>query len=144
MRANQWSMLRFVFFLSIVIPGYLFGQDQTNARVEFLESPEVQQVVQNYIHTNRTTSFIKGWRVQILSTTDRERLDQVRNSFRAQYPYLAIASTHNRPYYMLRVGAFTDKLEAIRLQQYLRPYYPSAYIIQDNEIEPQQLLGSVN
>ena len=137
-------MLRFLCFFILLIPGCVLSQPPGEARVEYTESAEVQQLLQSYISTNRATAFIKGWRVQILSTTDRERMDQVRNAFRAQYPYLSITSLHNRPYYMLRVGAFTDKLDAIRLQQFLRTYYPSAYLIQDNEIEPMQLLGSVN
>ncbi len=134
-----WVLL---LFLSAYAP--VFGQRSGNAGVIFTETPEVEGVINNYIQTNRATSYIKGWRVQILSTTDRERMEQVRNSFRAQYPYLALSWVHNRPYYMLRAGAFTDKLEAMRLQQFLRPYYPSAYLIQDNEIEPAQLLGSTN
>lgn len=108
-----------------------------------MESYDVQQAMQTYIASNRATSFIKGWRVQVLSTTDRDRLDQVRNAFRAQYPNLALTSVHKRPYYMLRAGAFTDKLDAYRLQQFLRSSYPSSYIVQDDEIEPQQLLGTV-
>lgn len=131
-----WALL--LLFLPAFAP--LFGQ----RGVSFRETPEVEGVMKNYIQTNRATSFLKGWRVQILSTTDRERMEQVRNSFRAQYPYLALSWVHNRPYYMLRAGAFTNKLEAMRLQQFLRPYYPSAYLIQDTEIEPAQLLGSIN
>ncbi len=131
-----WALL--LLFMPAFTP--LFGQ----RGVSFRETLEVEGVMKNYIQTNRATSFLKGWRVQILSTTDRERLEQVRNSFRAQYPYLALSWVHNRPYYMLRAGAFTGKLEAMRLQQFLRPYYPSAYLIQDTEIEPAQLLGSIN
>ncbi|MBK6946798.1 MAG: SPOR domain-containing protein [Haliscomenobacter sp.] len=135
-----WGLL--LLFLPAFAP--VFGQRGGNTGVSFTETLEVEGVMKNYIQTNRATSFLKGWRVQILSTTDRERLEQVRNSFRAQYPYLALSWVHNRPYYMLRAGAFTDKLEAMRLQQFLRPYYPSAYLIQDTEIEPAQLLGSIN
>ena len=130
------------FFLCALVPCWVFGQTQLPARVQFIESADVQQAMQTYIASNRATSLIKGWRVQILSTTDRDRLDQVRNAFRAQYPNLVLTSVHNRPYYMLRAGAFTDKLDAYRLQQFLRSSYPSSYIVQDDEIEPQQLLGT--
>lgn len=135
-------MYRIFFFLFALVPCWVFGQTQPPARVQFIESADVQQAMQTYIASNRATSLLKGWRVQILSTTDRDRLDQVRNAFRAQYPNLVLTSVHNRPYYMLRAGAFTDKLDAYRLQQFLRPSYPSSYIVQDDEIEPQQLLGT--
>ncbi|MFM8362470.1 MAG: SPOR domain-containing protein [Haliscomenobacter sp.] len=136
-------MHRLFLLLCTIAPVWVFGQTQSPARVQFVESIEVQQAMQSYVASNRATSFIKGWRVQVLSTTDRDRLDQVRNAFRAQYPNLALTSVHNRPYYMLRAGAFTDKLDAYRLQQFLRSSYPSSYIVQDDEIEPQQLLGTV-
>ncbi|MFM8450569.1 MAG: SPOR domain-containing protein [Haliscomenobacter sp.] len=137
-------MLRFILLLAFSYPLLAYAQDTATGMVQFSESPEVQQVLNSYVSSNRNTTYLKGWRIQILSTTDRERLEQVRTRFRTQYPDLSIVSQHNRPYYMLRVGAFTDKLDAIRLQQFLRSSYPTAYLIQDNEIEPQQLLGTTN
>lgn len=135
-------MHRFILLLVFILPVLAHSQDSTTGAIQFNEAPEVRQVLESYVSSNRNTTYLKGWRIQILSTTDRERLEQVRTRFRTQYPYLSVVSQHNRPYYMLRVGAFTDKLEAIRLQQFLRSSYPTAYLIQDDEIEPQQLLGT--
>lgn len=122
--------------------GSLSAQTTAVGSVRFLPSPEVERVIQSYINSNRASSTIRGWRVQILSTTDRERMEQTRNNFRQQYPYLPVSWIHNRPYYMVRVGAFADQRDALRIQQLIKPYYPSAYLIQDNEIKITELLDS--
>lgn len=130
-----------LFFL-IVCCAALSAQGTTAANIRFLTSPEVDRVIQNYTNTNRATTTVRGWRLQILSTTDRERMEQTRNSFRVQFPYLPVSYVHNRPYYMLRVGAFTDQKEAVRTQYLIRPYFPSTYLVQDNEIKVSELFDA--
>ena len=118
------------------------GQGTVQTNVRLLPSPEVDRIMQNYTSTNRSVATVRGWRIQILSTSDRERMEQVRNSFRVQYPYIPITYIHNRPYYLLRVGAFTDQREAIRIQYLIRPAFPSTYLVQDNEIKVTELFDA--
>jgi hypothetical protein len=130
-----------LFFLMVCFTA-LSAQGTTVSNIRFFTSPEVERVIQNYTNTNRSTTTVRGWRLQILSTTDRERMEQTRNSFRVQFPYLPVSYVHNRPYYMLRVGAFTDQKEAVRIQYLIRPYFPSTYLVQDNEIKVSELLDT--
>lgn len=120
----------------------LFGQSTSMANIRFFSSPEVDRVIQNYTASNRAATTVRGWRLQILSTTDREKMEQTRSNFRMQFPYLPVSYVHNRPYYMLRVGAFTDQREAVRIQYLLRPYFPSTYLVQDNEIKVSELFDT--
>lgn len=106
------------------------------------EEPAVASLMTQFVEQNKLNPYIDGWRVQILSTTDRDRLESTRSSFKAKYPYLASTWEHNRPYYMLRVGAFATRLEAIQAKYYLRQDYPSATEMRDAKITPQEILGN--
>jgi hypothetical protein len=120
----------------------LHGQATTNVNIRFFATPEVDRIMQGYTSTNRATTTVRGWRLQILSTSDRERMEETRNSFRMQFPYIPVSYIHNRPYYLLRVGAFTDQRDAIRIQYLIRPFFPSTYLVQDNEIKVTELFDA--
>jgi len=106
------------------------------------EESDVQQVMKHYQKINKQQQYIDGWRVMILSTTDRQMMESVRSSFKQRYPYLSVTWVHNPPYFKLRAGAFQQKLEALRLQHALRDYYPGAYPARDNKIRPEEIIGS--
>jgi hypothetical protein len=137
-------MLRSVALLisSLSCCAVLYGQVPASANIRFFAAPEVDRIMQGYTSTNRSTTTVRGWRLQILSTSDRERMEQTRNTFRMQFPYIPVSYVHNRPYYLLRVGAFTDQRDAIRIQYLIRPFFPSTYLVQDNEIKVTELFDA--
>ena len=105
------------------------------------EDLAVQQLLGQYIAINTANPHIIGWRVQVVSTTDRQRLETVRQSLKARYPYLTTSWVHNRPYYRLRAGAFVSKLEALQLQHLLREDYPGSIPTRDTEITASEIIG---
>jgi len=90
---------------------------------------------------NQTKGTVEGWRIQILATTDRRKLEDEKRKFQSQYPQYGVDWTHEKPYYKLKAGAFSTKLEAARLLHILKKDYPSAYPAKDNNINPRELLG---
>ena len=106
------------------------------------EDAAVERIMNKYTSLNKNQPYIQGWRVQILSTVDRQQFESVRSTFKSLYPYIATSWVHNRPYYKLRAGAFSNKLDALRLQYLLRSDYPSAYPAVDNEIRPEEVIGN--
>lgn len=109
--------------------------------VTIKEDFEVQQLLQQFITLNSAKSYVTGWRVQVVSTTDRQRLESVRQSIKSRYPYLSTSWVHNRPYYRLRAGAFATKLEALQLQHLLRRYYPGSIPTRDTRITAAEIIG---
>lgn len=105
------------------------------------EDFEVKQLMQQFVQINTARPYVTGWRVQVVSTTDRDRLESVRQSLKARYPYLSTSWVHNRPYYRLRAGAFATKLEALQLQHLLREYYPSSIPTRDTQISAAEVIG---
>ncbi len=130
--ARQLPFLFLLLFLALRLPAQ---------NVTFNEEPAITRMMDHFIEVNKAKPFIDGWRVMILSTTDRQQLESVMYAFKQRYPYIQTSWVHNRPYYKLRAGAFATKLEAMRLQYLLREYYPGAYPARDPEVRAEELIG---
>ncbi len=128
--------------LFVVLFGFCAGNVFGQGNVEIVESPDVQRMKSRYLEAQEAKRFIEGWRVEILATTDRQRMESALQTFRYRYPNIPTNWIHNRPYYKLRAGAYATKLEAIRLQYLLKRYYPAAYPAVDNRISPEELLDN--
>lgn len=129
------------FLLSIVITCCFLVVGHTQ-KITVSEDPAVEEIMATYTSVNKSKPYVKGWRVQILSTVDRQKFESVRSSFKNQYPYITTSWVHERPYYKLRAGAFANKLDALRLQYVLRPEFPGAYPAVDNEILAEEIIGN--
>lgn len=133
-------MLRYLLLLALIYVSRIgtFAQG-----ISVQEDPAVQDIMESYEEVNKGKPYVQGWRVQILSTVDRQEFESVRATFKSRFPYIQTSWVHNRPYYKLRAGAYAKKLEALRLQHLLRTYYPSAYPAVDNEIRPEEIIGNL-
>lgn len=110
--------------------------------ISIKEEPLVSQMLERFVQINRSVSTIDGWRVQILATPDRQQLESARQTFQYKYPNINVDWRHTNPWYKLYVGAYADRLDAMRLQTLLRRDYPNAYLVRDNTVRPVELLGS--
>ncbi len=102
--------------------------------------PAIAALMKRYVDANKGTKTIAGWRIQILATTDRQKVEDALRQFQSLYPNMAADWVQSKPYYKLRVGAFTSKKDAIAAQYQLKNDYPTAYPVQDNEIKPEELI----
>lgn len=105
------------------------------------EGPLIGDMMERYVEINKSTPTLEGWRIQLLATTDRQKMETTRQNFQYRYPNIPVTWEHSRPYYKLRAGAFETKLEAIRLLYLLKKDYPSAYPAKDKNIRPEELVG---
>jgi SPOR domain len=129
-------MLRQLVFLTCLMTTLsLTAQD-----MQVSEDPVVGQLFQAWVRSNRANARLQGWRVQLLSTTDRTMVEERKTRFRLQYPDIPADWIHEKPYYKLRAGAFTSKLEAQAFAATLRDAWPGAYPAKDNAIHPRDFL----
>ncbi|HMO40496.1 MAG TPA: SPOR domain-containing protein [Saprospiraceae bacterium] len=109
--------------------------------IQLREEPQISQMMERFAAINKATATVNGWRVQVLATPDRQQLERTRQIFQYKYPNIPTDWKHANPWYKLYAGAFSTKLEAIRLQYLLRRDYPSAYLVRDNTVRPAELIG---
>lgn len=124
-------------FISIMLlalsPIICVGQINVNV------DPQIDRLSEQYRSLNSESEFFEGFRVQIISSDDRRKVDNTKYSFGREYPQYKLISRFSNPYYKLQIGAFATKLEAERIRHIIRDDYPRAYVIKDKEIDPFEL-----
>ncbi|MEZ4984650.1 MAG: hypothetical protein R2795_06395 [Saprospiraceae bacterium] len=110
--------------------------------VQVKEDPIITEMVSQYTADNKARATVPGWRVQILATTDRMRLDNVQQSFKYHYPNIPVDWQHERPYYKLQAGAFRNKIDALRLKYILAREYEGLYLVRDESVGKNELLSA--
>ncbi|MDX1942868.1 MAG: SPOR domain-containing protein [Saprospiraceae bacterium] len=109
--------------------------------IQIKEEPVITQMMERFAEVNKSKTSVEGWRVQVLATPDRQKLESARQVFQYKYPNIPVDWVHANPWYKLYAGAFPSKLEAIRLQYLLKRDYPSSYLVRDNTVRPAELIG---
>ncbi len=123
--------------LLLLVPAFTFLQAQN---VTETVEPGVGKLMQRFIDQNQAKTTVRGWRIQLLATTDRQNMESSLRRFENLYPSIPVDWLHAKPYYKIRAGAFANKREALRTLYILREDYPGAYPVQDNDIRPEELL----
>jgi hypothetical protein len=108
--------------------GVLFFCIASHAQVQITEDPAVASLVQRHVDQNRMSTTISGWRIQLLATTDRRKVENEESKFIQRYPLIQVDWVHSKPYYKLKAGAFSNRLDATRLLKEFNKYYPSALL----------------
>lgn len=108
--------------------GVLFFCIASHAQVQITEDPAVVSLVQRHMDQNRMATTISGWRIQLLATTDRRKVENEESKFIQRYPLIQVDWVHSKPYYKLQAGAFANRLDATRLLKEFNKYYPSALL----------------
>ncbi|MCF8247342.1 MAG: SPOR domain-containing protein [Saprospiraceae bacterium] len=131
-------MKKFIFPLVLLV--FCCATSQAQGNVTEKVEPKVALLMQRFVDINKSTKTISGWRIQILATTDRQRIEDALRKFESQYPNIPADWVQSKPYYKLRAGAYTSKRNAIAAQYLLKNDYPTAYPVTDNEIKPEELI----
>lgn len=126
----------FSFMTFITLTFSAFAQNIT-----VTESSDVQILMDRYTADNRMSQYVDGWRIQIVSSTDRRKIEEMKTSFTQKFPNIPIISQHTPPYYKIKVGAFPTKLEAMGLLYKIKQEVPGAYPTKDNKIRPAEFVG---
>lgn len=129
-----------LFFLILITFHCSLIIDAQNVTIN--EDFPIAKMMDAFVAKNKSTFQIEGWRIQIMATTDRRKMEEAKSKFLSNYPDVSIDWTHSKPYYRLRAGAFSSKLDAMRLLHRLKEDYPGAYPAKDNNISPQELVDS--
>lgn len=123
MKISKLSVGLLIFLLYHSMP--VWGQ------VVFNEAPEIKTMIEGQITQNRDPNFkFEVWRIQIVATTDRRKLEAIRADFSRNYNWLHNTNFDN-PYYKLQVGAYTQRLHAEAVLFDLKKDYPGAYLVRD-------------
>lgn len=119
---------------SILLVLFAFSVSKAQVGITVSEDPTITKMMAAYTGINKVTTstqMIDGFRIQLMATTDRRKVDQVMSSFSAIYQGVPVTWSQAQPYYRIRVGAFAQRDGASRYLQTIKKDYPDAYIVTD-------------
>lgn len=131
MNKIKFLLLNFLLFGAVYI---------SSAQVIINEPATVGLMLNRYTELNERTTRIRGYRILIHSTRDRNQMEKVLRDFQFSYPNINVDWKHDRPDYKIRAGAFESKLEAQRLLNVIRRDYPEALVMTDYNMNPRELV----
>lgn len=116
----------------------LAAVDLPGQNININEPPAVAAMMDKFEARSRAKPEVEGWRIQLIATTDRQKVEDEKRRFQSLYPNIRADWVHSKPYYKLQAGAFATRLEALRMLKYLRRDFPGAYPAMD-KIKPEEL-----
>jgi hypothetical protein len=137
-------MHKILIFLSILLPSLALAQDTAGIVVH--KDPRIDQLIHRQMEINEETTrdsrrSMPGFRIQVISSTDRNKVFAAKTKVYQQFPDLKPYLLYQPPYYKLRVGNFKTQAEAEEFQKQLSSLFPSGlYVIRDTiEVTPERL-----
>jgi hypothetical protein len=92
---------------------------------------KVDRLVEFYSEQENAKEEERGYRVQILAGTSREKALKVQNDFNSLFPQYRAYLTYSSPYFKIRVGDFTERLDAHRFMHRIDRKFPGAFIVEE-------------
>lgn len=127
-------MLRTGYFLCACLFIWCAGNAQ-----EIVETPEISRMMEEFIKFNKEHQTLKGWRIQVLATTERRLMERTRAKFERMYSDYTLEFEHNNPYYLLKTGSYMNRNDALPLLHKLQRDFPGAFLVNE-EIELVEVL----
>ncbi len=103
---------------------------QKDPRLDILSSKQLQANQRSAKMT--PDGLIKGFRIQVLSTTKRDEAFNLRTELQAKYPDQKVYVVFQSPSFKVRIGNFLKKEEAEKLKIQMNKSFPNGvYIVED-------------
>ena len=130
--------MKFITMLfSLLLCFQISGQGTVNVNT----SAKITQMMDQFTSTNKAENKVKGWRVQIITTNDRRKMETARSKFSFMYPDVEVKWNHVAPYYRVKVGAYENKMQLMGFLLELKNDFPGVIPVMDN-INKSELIGN--
>ena len=115
------------------------------ATVVVHKDPRIELLVKKQIEINEFTTrnarrSAPGYRIQVVSTNDRNKAFSAKSTIYQQFPELKAYLLYQSPFYKLKVGNFKEREDAEQYLSALKQHFPSGvYIVRDViEVNPDK------
>lgn len=131
--------MRLVVRFMMVALAVFVADVSTAQNIQVSEDAGVSAAMQRYMADSKANQNMKGYRIQIITTDDRRKMEAAQSKFKAMYPEIFLDWEHVVPYYKIKVAGFRSKLDLQPFLVELREHFPSAIPIVD-DIHKRELL----
>ena len=125
---------------ALFIPQRTLAQSDSSANpgtVFVVKDPRVDMLIHKQMEINEETTKetrknMPGFRIQVINTTDRNKVFAAKAKVYQEFPDLKPYLLYQAPNYKLKVGNFKTQEEAEEMQRQLERLFPSGtYVIRD-------------
>lgn len=110
----------------IILSFFIKGKSQ------MIEQVEVTDLMERWrVYNISNNKEVRGFRVQILATTDRRQMETAQREYERKYPDYPVHFAQNEPYWYLKTGAFLSNQKARAFMKELGKEYPSSIVVTD-------------
>jgi len=118
---------------------FLLSTAFLNAQVEIKEEGTVAVMMNDYLLKNQQNPTQKAWRIQIITTNDRRKMESAISKFREYFPDYETNWSHENPYYKVKVAAFETKEDLHSFLLQVKQHFPGAIPVVD-DIQKSELV----
>jgi len=139
MVGNSYSQFKLLLIIAALLGLITVASGQGNLS----EDPDVARMMDAFATLNKSRSTVKAWRIQVLASGDRRKVESEKERFENIYPYYRLELVHDNPYYIIKIRdvAYREKIDALHLLHRIKRRYPAAILVLD-DVKPQKLLTS--
>jgi hypothetical protein len=139
-------MKKLTFLIGSLIIGFI-GLAQVNADtlkngVVVMKDARINMLLKKQADINKKAvdakKPTKGFRIQVLNTTDRNQALSAKSKLLSLYPEHKVYLMYQAPYFKIRFGNFADRNDANNLKKELSRMFPAGVFIIPSEIEIKQ------
>lgn len=114
--------------LGIILAAAAYGQKRSYIQTQPSSIDSLVEARHQRIKGKKTHA---GFRVQVFSGTERKAAMELRSKLMLDYPDDQVILDFHPPYFKIKIGAYTTRLEAYRKLLSLMTIYPEAFIVSD-------------
>lgn len=124
-------MRKFIIFI-VLICSCMFAFSQGSVQYDI--EPAIEKIQADYIKVWQRIGETDGFRIQIGALTgsnSKQMAETESANFNSLFPDIPAYITYLEPFFRIRVGDFTSRIEAYKALLEIQLTYPGAYIIPD-------------
>jgi len=132
-----------------------YTEDLTGSRIQFEDLPvpsfsssavdnsgpinqDLERRIGQITEENDKEKFVNGFTILIYSGADRERAFEARNDVYSEFPDIQTYMEYNQPRYLVKVGRYINKIEALATYEKMNENFPSSRITPDRFLKNQE------
>ena len=121
------AMVKHLKIILIITCAFVYSQSKAQVTLKIDETINEQLRIKN---ARIDTTKVSGFRIQIAFSQDGSEAKNIMASFQNKFTEEAYL-LYQSPYWKVRVGDFYREIEAQKLLEEVRSYFPDAFVVKD-------------
>lgn len=92
---------------------------------------DLEEALKHFAEAKQNEPFFNGFTVLVYSGLDRDLAFKTRNDLYSSFPEINAEMQYEQPRYLVKVGRYINRIEALAVYEKLKAEFPATRIIQD-------------